>query len=843
MGPHEYLVVFASGLDIVDGALDEHGWLHANFQLNSDGEFMALVNRSGGIEQQFSPQLPPQRSDVAYGFAGVDLRYLTSPSPGLENPVASAVRGFLREVSAGVQHGFFDAPFLLTLAAPDPGSTIRYTLDGSPPTTTTGTEYTVPLSITATTVLRMAAFQPEFVTSPVTTQTYVFLEDVLRQSPQGEVPPGWPQGVNGQVLDYGMDPEIVDSPEWGPQMQSALTQIPSLSLVTDLRHLFDPQTGIYVNASQDGIDWERPASIELINPDGTPGFQVNAGLRLRGGFSRGGANPKHAFRLFFRGEYGNSQLKFPLFGSEGAEQFQKIDLRTAQNNAWQFGTNRNSFLRDEFSRDTQRDMGQPYKRGRYYHLYLNGQYWGLYETDERAEASFAETYFGGKEQDYDVVKANDGVAFATDGSLAKWNELWAIANRGFENTADYYAIQGMNPDGSDNPQLERHVDIDNLIDYMLLIFYTGNTDGPTASFGVNNFYAIRNRQTRDGWQFLAHDSEHTLLSVITDNTRTSQTGERVEHFNPRWLHQQLAVNAEYRMRFADRLRKHFFDGGVFAPEQVAARITARATEINQAIIAESARWGDLTRRLYTKQDWQTDVDWLLQELAPQRTARVLRQMRDRGVYPPIDAPAFDPPGGQLPVGAELRLTAAAGQIYYTLDGSDPRAIGGEISPTAMLLAADELLGLERDGAVRARALEGETWSALTEGAFLVGEATAPVSLRISEVHYHPAAASAAEVAAGFDKGDDFEFLELVNASDKPIDLAGVRLVQQARDGGLQGVAFEFSTGSVQRLGAGDRVVVVEDLPAFRAALWRPARGRRTMGRRAGKWRRNPHAAV
>ena len=42
--------------------------------------------------------------------------------------------------------------------------------------------------------------------------------------------------------------------------------------------------------------------MELINPDGTEGFQIDAGLRIRGGYSRSERNPKHAFRLLFKGE-------------------------------------------------------------------------------------------------------------------------------------------------------------------------------------------------------------------------------------------------------------------------------------------------------------------------------------------------------------------------------------------------------------------------------------------------------------------------------------------------------------------------------------------------------------
>ena len=144
----------------------------------------------------------------------------------------------------------------------------------------------------------------------------LFLDDVITQ---GAPPAGFPtSSVNGQVFDWGMDPQVVNA---NPQaVRDALTAIPSLSLVTDTDHLFDPATGIYVNAQRDGIEWERPGSVELIDPSGAePGFDANAGIRIRGGYSRRAGNPKHSFRLFFRADYGDAKLHYPLFGDEGAD--------------------------------------------------------------------------------------------------------------------------------------------------------------------------------------------------------------------------------------------------------------------------------------------------------------------------------------------------------------------------------------------------------------------------------------------------------------------------------------------------------------------------------------------
>ncbi len=77
-------------------------------------------------------------------------------------------------------------------------------------------------------------------------------------------------------------------------------------------------------------------------------------------------------------------------------------------------------------------------------MYINGTYWGLYQSQERSEASYAESYFGGNKEDYDVIKVDVGENFdvyhieATDGTFEKWKELWDFGEIGFENDELYY---------------------------------------------------------------------------------------------------------------------------------------------------------------------------------------------------------------------------------------------------------------------------------------------------------------------------------------------------------------------------------------------------------------------
>jgi hypothetical protein len=685
--PQGYLVIWADK-DVTDSGL------HANFSLSAAGEELGLFGKDG-VTLIDSVEFGQQMTDVSYGRVpdGNDAWYpMTFPTPGSEN--FRLYEGIVKKPRLSVEHGFYNQEFTVTITCETQGAMIYYTIDGTAPyvadavrPSTTATVYNGPVRITRTTCLRAVGVKTGWYASAVATRTYIFLADVVKQSPTGASPGrGWPTGnVNGQTLDYGMDPDVVNDARYKNVMSDALLAIPTISLVTDPANLFDAQKGIYVHASMQGEDWERPVSAELINPDGTEGFQIDAGLRIRGGYSRSGGNPKHAFRLFFRTEYGQSTLKYPLFGDEGVDEFDTIDLRTGQNYSWSFeggSSPRDTFVREVFSRDTQRDMGRPYTRSRYYHLYVDGQYWGLFQTQERAEASYAESYFGPAKEDYDVVKSRAGNGGydieATDGALDAWRRLWDASNAGFNDDATYYRVQGLNPDGTPNPTYEKLLDVDNLIDYMLCTYYVGDPDGPVSAWALvcNNFYGIYNRVHPEGFKFFRHDAEHSLYDLNESRLFAASTvavGRTFNYSNPLWMHTHLILHPEYRTRFADRVYKHFFNSGVLTPQVCTDRFMARADQIDMAIIAESARWGDskVSKPRTKDDDWLPDINGMVKNYFPQRTTVVLNQFKSQGWYPSIDPPTLTPLGGHVTAGSAVQMQSSR-DIYYTVDGTDPR---------------------------------------------------------------------------------------------------------------------------------------------------------------------------
>ncbi len=429
LNPGAYLVVFASSKDRALTGSE----LHTNFSLSSNGEYLALIKPDGfTIVTEFGPTYPDQRLNVSYGFDPVSANdsYFTTPTPGAVN--ADGFSDFVGDTSFSVDRGIHEAPISVVISTATPGAQIRYTLDKSKPTATTGMVYSSPINISQTTVLRAAAFKPGFVPTNVDTHTYIFTADIIAHP--------------------NMRTSITQDPVYGPQMDASLKAIPTLSL-TFLGN----------------IDYtEREVSMEMINfEDGHA--QVDAGMERFGGYIQG--FDKVGIRVSFRKQYGPGKLSFPLFEGHDydippAAQFDGLDLRAGNHDM----AARGAYMSGRFVDDSMIEMGQIAPHGRFVHIYLNGVYWGQYHMRERWNASMLTEYFGGTKDDYEAINANNtgdqflpGTPYDGDGTY--WTETQNLLN-----SATPFA------------STKSHLDMANMIDFTLL-WVSGNSESEFRSAG------------------------------------------------------------------------------------------------------------------------------------------------------------------------------------------------------------------------------------------------------------------------------------------------------------------------------------------------------------------------
>lgn len=775
LGSRAYLLVFASGKNRTGPQL------HTNFKLNHTGEFLGLYNTlEGQFVDKISPGYPRQFTDVAYGryplrpnSAASDLAfgYLAAATPGQPNVESPLWQGLTAPVEFSRQRGFFETPFTLELSTTTPGATIRYTTDGSAPTATHGTLYTGPLAISATTLLRAVAIKPNFRPAPVSTHTYIFIDDVPAQP---DTPPGFPQswgGYKGALVaaDYEMDPDITGHPRYGSQLKGALTAIPTLSLVTDMQSFHD----LYANSRRRGRAWERPVSVEFFDPQGRePGFQIDAGVRIQGELGRAPYMPKHGFRLFFRSDYGAAKLNYPFFSDSPIEEFDTLVLRGGVNRSYagypkrEEEIRRTTYTRDEWLRASQIAMSGSGSRGRFVHLYLNGLYWGLYNVVERPDEDFMAAYFGGTKEDWQAISHQETVS----NSSRRFKALHKLAAAGQLENPQQYALAAA------------YLDIPHFIDYLILNWYAGNLD-----WGFNNWYAGVPRQSGP-IRYFVWDGERTWFDGAEIYMELDEYLDRPNLVKP--LLAALLENPDFRMALADRLYLHLFNNGALAQANAQARWQSINKGIEQAVIAESARWGD-TRfdSPLTQADWFRARDDVLAQMENNNDL-LIELARKAGYYPNLDPPHFNRQSGPVASGFNVTMSAAAGQIYYTTDGSDPRlAVTGEVSAQAKQYR--QPLVITATTQIKARARQADAWSALNQAVFRVGQSTS-YPLQITELMYNPPG------------GDDYEFIELKNTGLVELPLAGAS---------FEGINFAFPAHT-EPLPPGQVLVLARNPSAF-----------------------------
>jgi hypothetical protein len=115
------------------------------------------------------------------------------------------------------------------------------------------------------------------------------------------------------------------------------------------------------------------------------------------------------------------------------------------------------------------------------------------------------------------------------------------------------------------------------------------------------------------------------------------------------FYQSLARNSQFRTRFADRVYQHFFNDGALTDENILKRFQ----ELREGMSGVR----NIANSIATS--------WI-----PQRRQNVFSHLAAEGLFLESNVPQFSEPAGSIRVSI-LKLDSGEGEIYYTLDGTDP----------------------------------------------------------------------------------------------------------------------------------------------------------------------------
>jgi gliding motility-associated-like protein len=409
-----YKLILVSGVGAYDpGFL---GQTNTNFKVSqSDGEELVFSSPAGVILESYDfDVISPNQRNQSYGRVpnGTGSMIIqTNPSQGAANAGATAT-GYAVRPTMSVQAGYYAAPISVTLSTTEVGGTIYYTTNGSQPSNTS-TLYTGPININTTTVLRAIVYSPAATTLPsfTETNTYFFGND------NHTIPV---VSISGTTLDGGWNGD-------------------------ELTHLEFFQNGTFtVEASGDSNEHGNDS-----NAYGQRGFDYVTRDAL--GY--------------------NHEIEHPMLHTSDRQSYQRLIFKAAANDNYPF-SNGGAHIRDAYICELSilGDLHLDERKTRSCIVYINGQYWGVYEIREKVDdTDYTKHYFDQPAGNVDFLKTWGGTwteyaAAPTFNPQTQWNTFVNFTTtNSMVNQANYdYVVSQFNTMS--------------LIDYFILNGYTVCTD-------------------------------------------------------------------------------------------------------------------------------------------------------------------------------------------------------------------------------------------------------------------------------------------------------------------------------------------------------------------------------
>lgn len=675
----QYLIVFASGKNRASAGSE----LHTNFKLSAQGEYLALTSPTGAIATQFSPQYPSLGKDVAYGISSTGRRgTLRNPTPGSANDVVDS-----SELSVLPASRAFVGSLQIVLSSQIDGAVIRYTTNGSAPNPSS-TQYSDPITIREHTVLKARTYFPDGSRSPIKTHRYSLL-DSATSSFTSNLPIVLLDTFGQSVTKETQTPVFAQFIEVGANGRTAITDEAQLAVYG----------GINIRGELSSTWEKKQYALETwdenqVEIDTSPlGMPAESDWVLNGPYADK-TLMKNVLVYGWWNEMGHYTTR---------TRFVEVYLDTngilSDNDYVGVYTLLERIKRDDnrvdIEKQTATDNSTPN---------VNGGYIWKVDDPERLESGFRSSQNNPNCSRY--VNSYPRYEDATSQQQNALKEIVdqyenAIFSNNFTDPIDGYA---------------KYIDIGSFIDYGIIQDFTQNTDGYHRSIF---FHKPRNGKVKMGpiWDFnFSLGIDHRGLGSPTQLVTDRNNGSCWQKIYPR-LHEDPEFEIKYWDRYFE-LRESVLD-----ETKLMAEIDANASLLNEAQARNFQRWTNLTTDFYdviVPSSYSEAVN-ILKAWVSYR----LNWFDSRGVKPPL----FNQEGGRATQGFQLimsRPSGVSGTIYYTLDGRDPRATGGNVAAGTQQYVAPIVLNSSMQVMARIKTVNG--WSAMNNEIFNVNTNCTPTTL-------------------------------------------------------------------------------------------------------------------
>lgn len=532
--PNSKVFVFCSGRDISSGTV-----LHANFDLTqTDGDEVVLADPSGNIVE--SHEMFVTQTNHSYGRTtdgATTWKVFSTPTPG--QPNTNGFSAYSSKPTFSQAPGRYPGAITVTLSSTGPNEQIRYTTNGATPTLG-ATLYTGPISVTQSTVIRARSFSsaPDILPGFVETNTYFINESTTLPAVSISGDPNLLQLLNGTILEPTGYFEYFED---------------NGSFIDETMGDFDAHGNDSWAYSQRGIDFI--------------------------------ARDDHGYKR---------RLEHPFFPTTDRSKFRRLILKAAGSDNFP-GQTGGAHMRDVFvqtlSQSAELELDE--RRARYVSLFVNGQYWGIYDLREKVDDNQYTDYYYGQDYLYrdsdnyiQYIKTWGGTEaeFGNQPALDAWDALTTfVQNNDMALEANYDYV-------------DSQLNIDSLIDYFVLNSFMVNRDwlnwntswwrGLDPSGGALKWrYALWDTDGVLGHYVNYTGIEDTSADADPCQAENIPVGEGHTQTIGKLIEENPSVRQRYVTRYADLLNTHF------SCEQVTAVFDSIVAVIAPEMPRHVQRWG------------------------------------------------------------------------------------------------------------------------------------------------------------------------------------------------------------------------------------------------------------
>lgn len=402
----------------------------SSLSISSAGDTLYLLNAAGCPNDIFQTGVLSDgtTSGRVVADATIDRVFFSEPTCG-ESNAADTYSGYAAAPVVSDTELYHDAPFSLTICASSAEAVVRYTTDGSRPTEDSPI-CPASIEISENCVIRAASFEAGLLPSACVSETYLFSE---------------PHTI--PVVCVAADPDELH-----------------LVLKTQQRE-------------------DKPECVgDLAYYDESGEFCVSfcAGIRAKGHSMLNYSQKSFSVKL--RGRYGQSSVSYPFFEDSDILTYSAFCLRNG-------GQDRSrARLRDSYFSRLAEDLNIDNIKTRIVALYLNGEFYGIYDLNEEQDESYLASHYGVDEDAVDIINRNDEVK---EGSA---DEFLRIRQ---------FAIEEDLSDDAVYAQFCEWVDVAYFTDYLVFRSYIADTDMINQAYWRSQDYSVK-------WRPILFDLDYGL---------------------------------------------------------------------------------------------------------------------------------------------------------------------------------------------------------------------------------------------------------------------------------------------------------------------------------------------